>query len=102
MQALHAEAATQLERLFPTRPPTSPFPNGNEEEPTSDADDDFEEPAPKGPRSKKARAEAERAEHIRAADAAVANGAPAQRPSRNAAVAANTAMDALHKCGELE
>ena len=100
MRALHAEAATQLERLFPNS--ATHIPNGNEEEPTSDADDDFEEPAPKGPRSKKARAEAERAEHIRAADAAVAIGAPAQRPSRNAAVAANTAMDALHKCGELE
>jgi hypothetical protein len=76
-------------------------PDGEEEEPSPDADDDYEEPAPKETRAQQTRAAAESAEHDRAADAAVANGAPAQRPSRAAATAANAAMDALEVCGEL-
>ena len=46
MQALYAEAATQVERLFPNK--ATHVPDGKEEEPSSDADDDDEEPAPRG------------------------------------------------------
>jgi hypothetical protein len=99
MEALHAEAATQLERLFPKS--ATYVPNGNEEEPSSDADDDYEEPAPKGASAQRQRAEAEKNEHLRAADAAAANGIPARRPARAAAAAANAAMDALEERGEL-
>ena len=96
MDALHTKAAEQLERLFPNK--VTHVPNGNEDEPSSDADDDYEEPAP---RSQRKRVEAENAEHARAADLAVANGAPARRPVRPAAAAANAQMDALHERGEL-
>ena len=76
-------------------------PDGNEEEPSSDADDDYEEPAPKDKRAERKRAETESAEHARAADLAVANGAPARRPQRAAAAAANAEMDAMEERGEL-
>jgi hypothetical protein len=99
MAALHAEAATQLDRLFPNM--VTHVPEDNEEEPASDADDDYEEPEPKGAKAQRKRAEAEKAEHHRAADAAVANGAPARRPSRAAAAAANEKMDALEERGQL-
>ena len=99
MDALHAEASEQLERLFPNM--ATHVPDGEEEEPSSDADDDYEEPAPKETRAQRTRAAAERAEHARAADVAVANGVPAQRPSRAAAAAANAAMNTLDARGEL-
>jgi hypothetical protein len=99
MAALHAKAATQLERLFPNM--HTYIPDGNEEEPSSDADDDFEEPEPEGSDAQRARAQAERAEHGRAADTAVATGVPEQRPRRAAAAAANERMDAMEARGEM-
>ena len=99
MNALHAKAAEQLERLFPNK--ATHVPDAIEEEPSSDADDDYEEPPPRWTSAQRKRAEAERAEHARAANAAVANGAPARRPSRTAAAAANAAMDVLDARGEL-
>ena len=100
MNALHAKAAERLERLFPNKA-THDVPDAIEEEPSSDADDDYEEPPPRWTSAQRKRAEAERAEHARAANAAVANGAPARRPSRTAAAAANAAMDVLDARGEL-
>ena len=91
--------ATQLERLFPNT--ATYVPDGNEEEPSSDADDDYEEPAPTWRSAKQKREQAESAEHARAAYVAVTNGAPARRPSRAAAAAANAAMDELDQRGEL-
>ena len=76
-------------------------PDGEEEEPSSDADDDFEEPAPTARDALRRHAAAERAEHDRAADLAARDGAPEQRPRRAAAAAANEKMDALEKRGEL-
>ena len=71
-----------------------------EEEPSSDADDDYEEPpAPRGQLSERARAD--QAEQERAADVAAEHGVPTRRPVRRAAVAANTAMDALQAEGML-
>ena len=99
MTALHAKAAEQLERLFPNK--ATHVPGDNEPEPSPDVDDDYEEPAPRWTSAQRKRAEAEREEHARAADAAVANGAPARRPSRAAAAAANAAMDALDARGQL-
>ena len=99
---LHAEAAQQLDRLFPNR--EAPAPEGVEEEPSSDVDDDYEEPpAPRGVAVERAeqRAAAERAEHTRAADLAIAAGVPARRPTRKAAEATNKRMDELHARGEL-
>ena len=52
-------------------------------------------------KAQRKRTEAEKAEHPRAADAAVANGAPARRPPRAAAAAANARMDALEERGQL-
>ena len=72
-----------------------------EEEPTSDADDDFDEPEPPGRDAQRRRAAAERNEHNRAADVAVEAGALEQRPRRAANAAANAAMDALEQRGEL-
>jgi hypothetical protein len=72
MDALHAKASEQLVRLFPNM--ATYVPDGEEEEPSSDADDDYVEPAPKQARAQRTRAEAERAEHARAADVAVASG----------------------------
>jgi len=80
MDALHTKATDQLERLFPNM--VNYVPDGNEDEPSSDADDDYEEPAPTATRAQQKRVEAENAEHARAADVAVANGAPARRPVR--------------------
>jgi hypothetical protein len=99
MDALHTKATDQLERLFPNM--VNYVPDGNEDEPSSDADDDYEEPAPTATRAQQKRVEAENAEHARAADVAVANGAPARRPVRGAAAAANARMDALDELGEL-
>ena len=99
MNALHAKAMDQLERLFPNK--ATHVPDDNEPQPSPDADDDYEEPAPRWTSAQRKRAEKESAEHARAADAAVANGAPPRRPSRAAAAAANAAMDALEQCGEL-
>ena len=101
MEALHAKAASQLQRLFPNM--EAPVPDAVEEEPTSDADDDFDESLP--PTREHARAReherAEQAEHTRAADMAAAHGIPNRRPTRHAAAAANVAMDAMDACGEL-
>ena len=58
-------------------------------------------PAPQGQQALRERAAAERAEHARAADVAVADGAPERRPRRAAAAAANAAMDALEQRSEL-
>ena len=89
--APHGTQATQeLGRLFPNM--QAHIPDGNEEEPTSDAEDDF---------SEELTAEREGAEHGRAADAAGQLGVPASRPPRAAAIAANVAMDALDQRGEL-
>ena len=60
------------------------IPDGNEEEPTSDAEDDFEE---------ELTTQKEAAEHGRAADAAAQLGVPARRPPRAAAMAANAAIN---------
>ena len=68
---------------------------------SSDADDDYDEPAKTGNTAQQRRAETERAEHAKAADVAVSNGAPAQRPRRAAAAAANEAMDDMDRRGEL-
>ena len=75
---------------------------GKEEEPSPDADDDFDEPEPPGRDAQRRRMAAERDEHNRAADVAVAAGALEQRPRRAAATAANAAMDVLEQRGELE
>ena len=99
MGALHTKAASQLERLFPNM--QTHVPDGNEEEPASDADDNYEEPEPRGRDAQRARAEVERAEYSRAADMAVAAGVPQRRPARQAAAAANAAMDAMAGRGEL-
>ena len=99
MEALHAKAVSQLARLFPNM--ETHVPDGEEEEPSSDADDDFEEPEPQVRDAQRRRAADERNEHTRAADMAVAAGAPEQRPQRAAAAAANAAMDALEQRGEL-
>ena len=99
MDALHAKAAQDLPRLFPNM--QGHVPHDNEEEPASDADDDFEEPQPRGTAQQRARAEQERAEHARAADVAIANGAVARRPLRAAAAAANEEMAAMDARGEL-
>ena len=97
---LHAEAAQQLDRLFPNR--EAPAPEGVEEEPSSDVDDDYEEPpARRGAAAGNAYAQHERAEHTRAADLAVEAGVPARRPRREAAAATNRRMDELHARGEL-
>ena len=85
------QAAQELERLFPNM--QAHIPDGNEEEPTSDAEDNFAEELT-------AQRE-EGAEHGRAADAAGQLGVPARRPPRAAATAANAAMDALDERGEL-
>ena len=66
--------ASQLERLFPNM--QTHVPDGNEEEPASDADDDYEEPEARGRDAQRARAEVGRAEYSRAADMAVAAGVP--------------------------
>jgi hypothetical protein len=100
MTALHAKASEQLDRLFPNK--ATHVPDAVEEEPMSDADDDYEEPAPKEKRGQRKCADAESAEHDRAADVAVANSVPARRPFRAAAAAANAAMDVLDERGELE
>ena len=71
------------------------MPDGEEEEPSPDADDDYEEPQPPGRDAQRRRAAAERNEHNLAADRAVAACAPEQRPWRAAATAANAATDAL-------
>ena len=84
------QAAQELGRLFPNM--QAHIPDGNEEEPTSDAEDDFAE---------ELTAQREGAEHGRAADAAGQLGVPARRPPRAAATAANAAMDALEQRGEL-
>ena len=99
MNELHAKAAQQLERLFPNM--AAHVPDGEEEEPSSDADDDFEEPAPTEREALRLHAAAERAEHDRAANLAVRDGAPEQRPRRAAAAAANEKMDELEQRGEL-
>ena len=98
--SLHSKSAQDFERLFPNK--QAHIPDGNEDEPSSDADDDFdvddpgfEEPVARG------RTDRVAAENKRAADAAHALGVPAQRPSRAAAAAANQAMDAMHERGEL-
>ena len=99
MNALHAKASVQLERLFPNM--AAHVPDGNEEEPSAEADDDYTEHAPRETHAQRKRAEAESAEHAHAADVAVANGAASARPSRAAAAAANAAMDAMDARGEL-
>jgi hypothetical protein len=79
MGELHAAAAQQLERLFPNK--ATPMPDGNEEEPSSDAEDDFEHDDAQGGGAR---------EYQLLATQAVAAGVPAQR-SYEAAVAAATA-----------
>jgi len=91
MNALHAKAAQELGRLFPNM--QEHVPDGEDEEPTSDAEDDFAE---------ELTTQRESAEHSRAADAAGQLGVPARRPPRAAAAAANAAMDVLDQRGELE
>ena len=95
-----------MSRLSPRHLPKinreAPAPEGVEEEPSSDADDDYEEPAPpRGSAAERARTRNERAEHERAADLAIAAGVPARRPTRKAAEAANQHMDEMHARGEL-
>ena len=76
----------------------APIPDGNEDEPSSDAEDDFDPTYDETPTQSRTRVEAE---HRLAADAAGGLGVPAQRPARAAAAAANQAMDVLHTRGEL-
>ena len=83
MDALHAKAKEQLDRLFPNR--ATHVPDGTEEEPSSDAEDD--EPATTAQSAQ----QCAETEHARTADVAVANGVPALRPSRTAATAAKCA-----------
>ena len=87
MDALHAKAKEQLNRLFPNR--ATHVPDGTEEEPSSDAEDDFDEPATTAQSAQ----QCAETEHARTADVAVANGVPALRPSRTAATAANVRMN---------
>ena len=70
-------------------------PDGNEEEPSSDVEDDFEDPDFEQVHARV------QAQHTHAADTAGELGVPAQRPTRTATTAANQAMDALHARGEL-
>ena len=56
------------------------MPEGTEEEPSSDADDDFDEPEPRGANAQRKRADAETIDNTRAADLAIMNGVPARRP----------------------
>ena len=81
MDTLHAKAASDLERLFPNKQVYAP--DGNEEEPSSDVEDDFEDPD-----FEQVHAHVQ-AQHAHAADTAGALGVPAQRPTRSAATAAN-------------
>ena len=91
------QASGDLERLFPNK--QAPVPDGDEPEPSSDAEDDFEDVAfEETPSQARRRVEAE---HRVAADAAGGLGVPTQRPTRAAATAANQAMDALHERGDL-
>ena len=103
MDTLHAKAASQLARLFPNM--DTHVPDGEEEEPPSDADDDYEEPEPQGRDAQRRRAADERDGRAhsrrRHGHMAVAAGAPEQRPRRAAAAAANAAMDVLEQRGEL-
>ena len=99
LDELHAKAASQLERLFPNM--VEHVPDGNENEPSSDADDDFEEPEPVDVREQYKRKQIETSDHAHAADAAIANGALERRPVRAAAAAANAAMDLMETRGEL-
>ena len=71
MDELHASAAQQLQRLFPNK--QVPVPDGNEEEPSSDVEDDFETDEGLAARD---------AEHERAATAAGKAGVPARRSGR--------------------
>jgi hypothetical protein len=78
MDALHAKAAQDLLRLFPNM--RTHVPTNTEEEPTSDADDDFEQPAPRAAQMLRQHTVQVHAEHTRAADIAVANGAAEKGP----------------------
>ena len=98
MAELHAKAARDLPRLFPNM--KTYVPEGHEEEPDSDAEDDFE-PAPRTEAEQRTHSEHQRVEHARAAEVAIRNGAPERRPMRSAAATANAAMDAMHRRGEL-
>ena len=61
MSSLYEKAALDLVRLFPNM--QAPIPDGNEKEPSSDADDDFEEPEPPVRDAQRRRTAAERNEH---------------------------------------
>ena len=92
------QASGDLERLFPNK--QAQVPDGDEPEPSSDAEDNFEDAAfEETPAQALRRVEAE---HRVAADAAGRLGVPTQRPTRVAAAAANQAMDAMHARGELQ
>ena len=80
-----------MERLFPNK--SSHVPDGNEEEPTSDADDDFDTNDFDSAEGLAAR----EAEHERAAAGATAAGVPARRSGRTAAAAATAAADAARE-----
>ena len=84
MDELHATAATQLERLFPNK--QTHVPDRNEEEPSSDVEDDFDDTADG--------LAAREAEYERMAAAAGAAGVPLRRTSRAGAAATTAAMDA--------
>ena len=72
---------------------SSHVPDGNEEEPTSDADDDFDTNDFDTAEGLAAR----EAEHERAAAGATAAGVPARRSGRAAAAAATAAADAARE-----
>ena len=72
-----------MERLFPNK--ATHVPDGNEEEPSSDVEDDFETDEGLAARD---------AEYERVATAAANAGVPARRSGRAGAAAATAAMDA--------
>jgi hypothetical protein len=80
MNELHATASDQLDRLFPNK--QTHVPDGNEAEPSSDVEDDFD--TDEG---------LEEAEYARMAAAGTVAGVPTRRSGRAAAAVATAAAD---------
>ena len=97
--ALHAKASEQLERLIPNM--ATHVPDDIEEEPSSDADDDYERSQCRKMRARSKDAQRLSARNMRALPMPTAL-PPSARPSRAATAAANAAMDAMDARGELE
>ena len=85
MNELHASASDHLDRLFPNK--QTHVPDGNEAEPSSDVEDDFD--TDEG----LAAQEAEEAEYARMAAAGTVAGVPTRRSGRAAAAVATAAAD---------